>query len=132
MRCFEPARLADLPHALVGMLLEFLQLLRASRFWYFRFRWARRSKSTGWASNSGPSTQANCAPACVTTRQPPHIPVPSTINEFRLTTVGMPCGRVVSATACIIRIGPIARTRSIASPAAIIAFSGSITNPLTP
>ena len=44
------------------------------------------------------------------TRQPPHIPVPSTMIEFRLTTVLMPWGRVVSATARIIGIGPMART----------------------
>ena len=61
---------------------------------YFRLRWTRRSKSTWWASNSGPSTQANWRPRVVRTRQPPHMPVPSTISEFRLTTVLMPCGRV--------------------------------------
>ena len=48
------------------------------------------------------------------TRQPPHIPVPSTMIELRLTTVGIPCGRVASATARIIGMGPMARTKSIA------------------
>ena len=88
----------------------------ASCFRYVRFRWTRRSKSTSWASNSGPSTQANWAPCVVSTRQPPHMPVPSTISEFRLTTVLIACGRVVSATACIIRGGPMASTRSIFRP----------------
>ncbi len=37
------------------------------------------------------------------------MPVPSTITELRLTTVWMPRGRVVSATARIIGIGPIAQ-----------------------
>ena len=52
----------------------------------------------------------------MSTRQPPHMPVPSTIIELRLTTVLMPCGRVVSATACIIRSGPMASTKSIFRP----------------
>ena len=50
------------------------------------------------------------APAAELTRQPPHMPVPSTMTELRLTTVWMPCGRVTSATARIIGTGPIAST----------------------
>jgi hypothetical protein len=69
--------------------------LRFARFW----------KSTRWASNSGPSTQANWLFPSTLTRQPPHIPVPSTMTELRLTTVRMPWGRVVSATARIIGTG---------------------------
>ena len=68
----------------------------------------------------------------MSTRQPPHMPVPSTIIEFRLTTVLIPCGRVVSATACIIRGGPIASTKSIFRPASIKALSWSVTKPLRP
>ena len=62
-------------------------------------------------------------PAVVSTRQPPHIPVPSTMTEFKLTTVLMPCGRVTSATPCIIRTGPIASTKSIVRPSSIKARS---------
>ena len=77
---------------------------------YIALRFARFWKSTWWASNSGPSTQANWLFPSTLTRQPPHMPVPSTITELRLTTVLIPCGRVVSATARIIGIGPIAST----------------------
>ena len=79
----------------------------------WRCVWHRPSKSTSWASNSGPSTQANWLRPPTCTRQPPHMPVPSTMIGFRLTSVLMPCGRVVSATARIIGIGPMASTRSI-------------------
>jgi hypothetical protein len=44
------------------------------------------------------------------TRHDPHMPVPSTMMEFRLTTVGTPNGRVVSQQAFIIGIGPMATT----------------------
>ena len=47
----------------------------------------RSSKSTSWASKSGPSTHANLMPSPILTRQPPHIPVPSTITGLRLTMV---------------------------------------------
>ena len=47
--------------------------------------------------------------------QPPHSPVPSTSTGFKLTTVCIPYGLVVSATIRIIGIGPIARTKSIFS-----------------
>lgn len=45
------------------------------------------------------------------TRQAPHIPVPSTINVFNDTTVGILYGRVKSETAFIIGNGPIAYTK---------------------
>ena len=38
------------------------------------------------------------------------MPVPSTMMEFRLTTVGTPNGRVTSEQAFIIGIGPMATT----------------------
>ena len=57
----------------------------------------RSSKSTWWPSKSGPSTQANLTWPPTLTRQPPHMPVPSTMIGLRLTMVLMPCGRVASA-----------------------------------
>ena len=56
--------------------------------------------------NSGPSTQTNFCSPSTDTRQPPHMPVPSTITGFRLTVVGMFSGRVTSTTARIIGSGP--------------------------
>ena len=44
------------------------------------------------------------------TRHAPHIPMPSTISEFKLTVVDTPKGSVVPATACIIGTGPTATT----------------------
>ena len=76
---------------------------------------ARRNRRDA-ASNSGPSTQANSLLPSTRTRHPPHMPVPSTMIEFRLTTVGMCSLRVTSATARIIGIGPTASTRSIFTP----------------
>ena len=70
------------------------------------------SKSTSCASNAGPSTQANCALPPTITRQPPHMPVPSTISGSIDTSVFTLGARVVSATARIMAIGPIATTRS--------------------
>ena len=95
-------------------------------------RKARISKSTMWASNSGPSTQAKRGPLAVMTRQPPHMPVPSTISVFKLTMVGMAGLRVASATACIMRTGPTANTRSRRRPLARASNSGSTTNPRRP
>ena len=40
-----------------------------------------------WPSKSGPSTQANLTLSPTLTRQPPHMPVPSTISGLRLTMV---------------------------------------------
>ncbi len=59
---------------------------------YIALRCASTSKSTWCASNSGPSTQANWLLPPTTTRQPPHMPVPSTMIELRLTTVLISCG----------------------------------------
>ena len=53
------------------------------------------SKLTCEASNSGPSTQANLLLLPSSTRQPPHMPVPSTMMELRLTMVLMPSGAVI-------------------------------------
>ena len=52
----------------------------------------RSSKSTSCALKSGPSTQANFTWPPTLTRQPPHMPVPSTISGFRLTIVLMRAG----------------------------------------
>ena len=61
-----------------------------------------------WPSNSGPSTQAYFVSPSTETRQPPHIPVPSTMIALSETVVGMPYGRVSSETARIIGTGPTA------------------------
>ena len=68
----------------------------------------RSSKSTWWPSKSGPSTQANLISSPILTRQPPHMPVPSTITGLRLTIVLILCGRVTSAQPFIMIGGPIA------------------------
>ena len=75
---------------------------------YVASRSASSRKSTRWPSNSGPSTQANFVSPSRTTRQPPHIPVPSTMIAFRTTVVGTANGRVSSLTARIIGTGPTA------------------------
>ena len=62
------------------------------------------------------------------TRQPPHIPVPSTMIALSETVVGIPYGRVSSATARIIGTGPTAKTASI-EPASQTSLSASVTNP---
>ena len=59
------------------------------------------------------------------------MPVPSTMMGFRLTTVLMPIGRVVSATARIITSGPIAMTR-FAPCRSISSFRAVVTSPLMP
>ena len=66
---------------------------RTKRFW----RSCNSSKLTRCPSKSAPSTQANFIFPPTVTRHDPHIPVPSTMIEFRLTMVGMPNGRVTSA-----------------------------------
>ena len=68
----------------------------------------RSSKSTWWPSKSGPSTQANLTCSPIFTRQPPHMPVPSTMTGFRLTIVLILCARVASAQPFIMIGGPIA------------------------
>ena len=82
-------------------------------------------------SNSGPSTHTNWAPPSTTTRQPPHMPVPSIITVFRLTMVGTPKGSVVRATNFIMTPGPMAQTRAI-SPgrSSRSSRSGSVTRRL--
>ena len=50
----------------------------------------RESKSTLWASKSGPSTQANLVSPSTITRQQPHMPVPSTMMGSREMMVLMP------------------------------------------
>ena len=92
----------------------------------------RSSKSTLWASKSGPSTHANLMPSPILTRQPPHIPVPSTITGLRLTTVGMPRGRVASAHAFIMIGGPMASTSSMSGCAASACSMPFVTRPLMP
>ncbi len=92
----------------------------------------RSSKSTLWASKSGPSTHANLMPSPILTRQPPHIPVPSTITGLRLTTVWMFRGRVTSAHAFIMIGGPIASTSSMSGCAASACSMPFVTRPLMP
>src|SRR3990172_6308562 len=78
---------------------------------YFFWRCMRRSQSTRCPSNSGPSIQANRVSLPTVTRQRPHMPVPSIIMGFRLTSVLMPKGLVVSETAFIMIAGPTVMTR---------------------
>ena len=60
----------------------------------------------GCPSKSGPSTQANLVSPPTVTRQPPHIPVPSTIMGFKDTMVLTPKGSVVLETNFIMGMGP--------------------------
>ena len=99
---------------------------------YMALRWVSTSKSTLWASNSGPSTQAKRLSSPTATRQPPHIPVPSTMIELRLTMVLTPRGRVASATARIIGTGPIASTKSMRCPLCSNSASLAVTKPFSP
>ncbi len=58
--------------------------------WSKYVRSANRSKSTSCPSNSGPSTQANRVMPPTSTRQPPHMPVPSTMTGLSETMVFTP------------------------------------------
>src|SRR5579862_6563304 len=104
---------------------------RCSASRYIEFRCTSTAKSTLCPSNSGPSTQANSLLPSMSTRQPPHMPVPSIMIGFKLTTVWMFSLRVISATAFIITIGPTAMTRSIRVPFSINCRSLSVTKPLS-
>ena len=93
------------------------------------------------ASISGPSMHACLRivlPSMVTgTMQAPHMPVASTMIEFRLATVCTPNRRVRSDTARIITGGPIATTSATSRPvpaaaASSIASSGVVTKPSVP
>ena len=77
-------------------------------FAYVPSRSDSSSKSTPWASNSGPSTQAKRITPSTVTRHPPHMPVPSTMIGLSDTIVRTPSGRVTAATARIIGTGPAA------------------------
>ena len=90
------------------------------------------SKSTRWPSKSGPSTQANFVSPPTLRRQPPHIPVPSIMMGFMLTTVLIPYSFVRRATNFIMIRGPMAMTSSYASPASIRRFKASVTSPFSP
>ena len=117
MLLLQPARLADPLAGRRSGCSRNRWSASASCSRYVRLRWTRRSKSTCVGVELGAVHAGELGPLRGdASRQPPHMPVPSTISEFRLTTVLMPCGRVVSATACIIRGGPIASTRSICRP----------------
>ena len=98
---------------------------------YIELRCTSTAKSTRWASNSGPSTQANSLLPSTSTRQPPHMPVPSIMIGFRLTMVRMCSFRVISATALIMGMGPMASTRSMRVPFSINCRSLSVTKPLS-
>ena len=99
---------------------------RAKRFW----RRASSSKLTRWPSKSAPSTQANFICPPTVTRHDPHIPVPSTMIEFRLTMVGIPKGRVTSQQAFIMGIGPIATTSRTPGLRASTSASAWVTKPV--
>ena len=60
------------------------------------------------------------------------MPVPSTMIEFRLTTVGMPKGRVTSQQAFIIGIGPIATTSRTSFSRPGRRRARAVTKPLRP
>ena len=92
----------------------------------------RPLKSTRWPSNSGPSTQANFVSSPTVTRQPPHMPVPSTMIGFSDTTVLMPRSRVASATLFIMMTGPMAVICAIFSPRSTSACTAFVTKPLMP
>ncbi len=101
---------------------------RSNRFW----RSISSVKSTLWPSKSGPSTQANRICPSTVTRHEPHMPVPSTMIEFRLTIVFTPRGRVTSQQARIMTSGPIA-TASFASGCFSSTFSrAAVTSPFIP
>ena len=119
-----PASLADSPRK--RSMAAFSS--RANRFW----RNCNSSKLTRWPSKSAPSTQANFIFPPTVTRQDPHIPVPSTMIELRLTTVGMPKGRVTSLHAFIIGIGPMATTSLTFFSLASTSASAWVTKPCRP
>src|SRR5579872_1487684 len=98
---------------------------------YIALRCTSTSKFTLCPSNSGPSTQANSLLPSIMTRHPPHIPVPSIMIGFRLTTVWMFSFRVNAETAFIITIGPTATTKSMRVPFSINCRSLSVTKPLS-
>ena len=60
------------------------------------------------------------------------MPVPSTMMEFRLTTVGMPNGRVVSEQAFIMGMGPMATTSRMFFSFASTSARACVTKPLRP
>ena len=101
---------------------------RSKRFW----RSASSSKLTRWPSKSAPSTQANFILPPMVTRQEPHMPVPSTMIEFRLTMVGTPKGRVTSEQAFIMGMGPMATTSRISFSRARTSASACVTKPWRP
>ena len=101
---------------------------RSKRFW----RSASSSKFTRWPSKSAPSTQANFICPPTVTRQEPHMPVPSTMMEFRLTMVGIPNGRVTSQHAFIMGIGPMATTSRTPGLRLSTSASACVTKPLRP
>ena len=70
----------------------------ASNSRYMELRAIASSKSTRWPSKSGPSTQANLVSPPTVRRQPPHMPVPSIMMGFMLTTVLIPYFFVTSHT----------------------------------
>ena len=94
-----------------------------------RWRVSNSSKSTWWASKSGPSVQAKRVTPSTVTRHDPHMPVPSTMIVFSDTIVWTPAGRVTSAQARIITIGPMATARSGGSAAATTSARASVTRP---
>ncbi len=90
---------------------SFLGLLR-----YMDWRRMASSKSTCQASNSGPSTHVKRVWPPTVTRQAPHMPVPSTIRAFKLTTAGRLCSMAAFVANFIIIIGPIITQRSYFLP----------------
>ena len=84
----------------------------ASNGAYARERLIASSKSTRCPSKSGPSTHANFVSPPTLRRQPPHMPVPSIMIGFMLTTVFCAYGFVAMQTNFIMTNGPIAITAS--------------------
>ena len=90
------------------------------------------SKSISWPSNSGPSTQANFVTPPTVRRQPPHMPVPSTMIGFMLATVLIPYCLVRRQTNFIMMRGPMVMTSSYCSPLSMSFFRASVTRPFSP
>ena len=89
------------------------------------------SQSTSEPSNSGPSMQTNFVFPPMVNLHAPHIPVPSTIMVFRLTSQGILCFCAVRFENFIMIGGPIANTLSICSCS--INFSiPTVTTPFSP
>ncbi len=89
------------------------------------------SQSTRAPSNSGPSIQTNFVLPPMVSRQAPHIPVPSTIMVFKLTSQGMLCFCAVRLENFIMMGGPMANTLSTCSCSMNFSIP-TVTTPFSP